>query len=183
MSGKQDAMVVHALFSSVVPTHRASSHTAAEGASARAQLLLRRTARRQPVLLLVPCHPAHESYSSVPYLFGNEVKKFFVDRSHLGSLPMTHMIMDEGEDSKGKSVKTDLSLVLNMFSFQSHFVCAKKKKEGIFGHFWGRQKNPAPSRAGPNFFCLRRHFSFFAPQKRVRRVTLWCKKLHFYTVP
>ena len=51
---------------------------------------------------------------------------FFVDRSHLGSLPMTHMIMDEGEDSKGKSVKTDLSLVLNMFSFQSHFVCAKK---------------------------------------------------------
>ena len=127
MSGKQDAMVVHALFSSVVPTHRASSHTAAEGASARAQLLLRRTARRQPVLLLVPCHPAHESYSSVPYLFGNEVKKFFVDRSHLGSLPMTHMIMDEGEDSKGKSVKTDLSLVLNMFSFQSHFVCAKIK--------------------------------------------------------
>ena len=52
---------------------------------------------------------------------------FFVDRSHLGSLPMTHMIMDEGEDSKGKSVKTDLSLVLNMFSFQSHFVCAKTK--------------------------------------------------------
>ena len=131
MSGKQDAMVVHALFSSVVPTHRASSHTAAEGASARAQLLLRRTARRQPVLLLVPCHPAHESYSSVPYLFGNEVKKFFVDRSHLGSLPMTHMIMDEGEDSKGKSVKTDLSLVLNMFSFQSHFVCAKKKKKNV----------------------------------------------------
>ena len=136
MSGKQDAMVVHALFSSVVPTHRASSHTAAEGASARAQLLLRRTARRQPVLLLVPCHPAHESYSSVPYLFGNEVKKFFVDRSHLGSLPMTHMIMDEGEDSKGKSVKTDLSLVLNMFSFQSHFVCAKKKKNTV----WSRSR-------------------------------------------
>ena len=41
---------------------------------------------------------------------------------------MTHMIMDEGEDSKGKSVKTDLSLVLNMFSFQSHFVCAKKNR-------------------------------------------------------
>ena len=39
------------------------------------------------------------------------------------------MIMDEGEDSKGKSVKTDLSLVLNMFSLQSHFVCAKKKKK------------------------------------------------------
>ena len=40
---------------------------------------------------------------------------------------MTHMIMDEGEDSKGKSVKTDLSLVLNMFSFISHFVGAKNK--------------------------------------------------------
>ena len=54
---------------------------------------------------------------------------------------MTHMIMDEGEDSKGKSVKTDLSLVLNMFSFQSHFVCAKKEecsqrnKEGRSGYF------------------------------------------------
>ena len=31
------------------------------------------------------------------------------------------------------------------------------------------------------FFCLRRHFPFFAPQKRVRRVTL-CKKLDFYTM-
>ena len=30
---------------------------------------------------------------------------------------MMHMIMDEGEDSKG-SVKTDLSLVLSMVSFQ-----------------------------------------------------------------
>ena len=30
---------------------------------------------------------------------------------------MTHMIMDEEEDSKG-SVKTDLSLVLNMVSLQ-----------------------------------------------------------------
>ena len=52
---------------------------------------------------------------------------FFVDRSHLGSLSMTHMIMDEGENSKGKSVKTDLSLVLNMLSFQSHFLCAKPR--------------------------------------------------------
>ena len=45
---------------------------------------------------------------------------------------MTHMIMDEGEDSKGKSVKTDLSLVLNMFSFQSHFVCARKKTSNCY---------------------------------------------------
>ena len=56
---------------------------------------------------------------------------YFVDRSHLGSLSMTHMIMDEGKDSKGKSVRTDLWLVLNKIRFQSHFVCAKK--EGSLG--------------------------------------------------
>ena len=55
----------------------------------------------------------------------------------------------------------------------------EKKKKNLqiwrkkFLHFLGnwaadRTMNPVPYRLYPKFFCLRRHFSFFAPQKRVR---------------
>ena len=55
----------------------------------------------------------------------------------------------------------------------------EKKKKNLqiwrksFLHFLGnwaadRTMNPVPYRLYPKNFCLRRHFSFFAPQKRVR---------------